>query len=101
MSQGVPCTCPGTRAQRSEHWRIVDYRCNYSHFSGGRRTPSAYSAMRCQKCEARWRTRAGYVDAIYKRDFGPQAPEKARRHGPENPRQPYRHLMIKSPRGRR
>lgn len=44
-----------------EHWRVVDRECNYSAFNGYKRTPSAYSAVRCLLCGAWWRTKAAYV----------------------------------------
>ena len=44
-------------------WRVVVREANYSAFSGGRRTPSAYSGLKCGECGRYWRTRAGYVQA--------------------------------------
>lgn len=43
-------------------WRVVIRRANYSAFNGGRRTPSAYSLVRCTECGAAWRTKAAYVN---------------------------------------
>lgn len=40
---------------------VVHRRCNYSAFNGGRRTPSAYSLVRCLVCGRMWRTKAAYV----------------------------------------
>jgi hypothetical protein len=61
MSGGVACRCePKTRAG----WYVANYRCNYSTFNGNRRTPSDYSAVRCQTCGASWRTKAAYVESL-------------------------------------
>jgi hypothetical protein len=49
------------KAHRAQ-WRVIVRRANYSAFNGGRRTPSAYSLLRCLVCGAAWRTRAAYVD---------------------------------------
>lgn len=61
MSQGNGCTCPGTRDEKIKNWVVVHYRCNYSAFSGYKRTTSDYSAVKCLKCLSRWRTKADYV----------------------------------------
>jgi len=50
------------------HWRVTVRRGNYSAFSGGRFTPSAYSEVQCTRCDRRWRTKAAYVDTL--RDWG-------------------------------
>lgn len=55
---GRPCSAG------SEEWRVVDYRCNYSAFSGYRRTPSDYSLVQCTRCRTSWRTRAKYVEQL-------------------------------------
>ncbi|MFI1203539.1 hypothetical protein ACH4VR_29605 [Streptomyces sp. NPDC020883] len=34
---------------------------NQSAFNGYHRTPSLYSLLRCQQCDAAWRTKAAYV----------------------------------------
>jgi hypothetical protein len=49
------------RAHRSS-WRVEVRKANYSAFNGYRRTPSAYSQLRCGHCGAVWRTKAAYVD---------------------------------------
>lgn len=46
---------------KPEQWRVLDRHCNYSKFNGSRYTPSAYSACKCLKCGAVWRTKADYV----------------------------------------
>ncbi len=45
-------------------WVVLDRYCNYSAFSGGRRTPSEYSACKCLRCGHVWRTKAGYVAGL-------------------------------------
>lgn len=61
MSKGIACRCKGSLADRLKNWVVVDYKCNHSAFSGYHRTPSDYSALKCNACGARWRTKAGYV----------------------------------------
>lgn len=58
MSQGLACKCPRT------HLEVVTRRGNYSAFSGYKFTSSAYSAVRCRKCGAAWRTDAAYVSSL-------------------------------------
>jgi hypothetical protein len=55
-----PIACRN-RAHRPA-WRVEVRRANYSAFNGYRRTPSAYSQLRCGECGAVWRTKAAYVD---------------------------------------
>lgn len=43
---------------KSKALRVEMRHCNYSAFSGYKRTPSRYSALRCLDCGAYWRTRA-------------------------------------------
>lgn len=64
MSGGPACSC-GDRSQ----WRILDYKCNYSKFSGSRYTPSDYSAITCNGCGRVWRTKAAYVDDLQHGDL--------------------------------
>lgn len=47
-----------------DKWRVIDRHCNYSRFGGGRCQPSQYSALKCLKCGARWRTKADYVALV-------------------------------------
>lgn len=46
---------------------ITHYKCNYSAFNGGRRTPSAYSEVQCmvKGCGRRWRTKAAWVEKLH------------------------------------
>ncbi len=55
----LACNVPEHRPQ----WRVVVRKANYSTFNGGKRTPSAYSEVRCP-CGHTWRTRAAYVDSL-------------------------------------
>lgn len=57
MSQGIACRVRGHR----DAWAVLVRNANYSAFNGGRRTPSAYSSIRCSKCPTVWRTKATYV----------------------------------------
>lgn len=43
---------------RIDGLRVVQRLCNFSAFSGYRRTPSRYSAIRCMCCNHYWRTLA-------------------------------------------
>lgn len=61
MSQGFGCTCPGKPEEKRKNWVVVHYKCNYSAFSGYKRTSSDYSAVKCTCCQSRWRTKADYV----------------------------------------
>lgn len=61
MSGGVPCE---NRREHKELWRVLVRKANYSAFSGGRRTPSAYSEVHCPACSGVWRTKAAYVDQL-------------------------------------
>jgi hypothetical protein len=60
MSGGTAC---GVRGHRSS-WEVLVRNANYSAFNGGRRTPSAYSSLRCRACKAVWRTKAAYVKYV-------------------------------------
>lgn len=55
MSAGRACKCKPRRVV------VVQRECNYSAFNGRRRTPSAYSLVRCEACGTIWRTQAAYV----------------------------------------
>lgn len=68
MSKGHACTCSDilgsySHAQRRA-WVVTMRKHNRSRFNGGRRTPSAYSEVRCNTCRAVWRTKAKYVDQL-------------------------------------
>lgn len=60
LSGGTSCLIPEHRPE----WYVTVRKANYSAFSGYRRTPSAYSEVRCPACPTRWRTKARYVDTL-------------------------------------
>ena len=66
MSGGKACRCE--RSQDRASWLVTARRCNFSAFNGYRRTPSAWSEIRCVEelggCGERWRTKAAYVDQL-------------------------------------
>ena len=65
MAVSFYCKCPERRKPPSERrWVVLDYRCNYSKFNGGRYTPSDYSCIKCLACGAIGRTKAKYVDEL-------------------------------------
>lgn len=69
VSGGRVCQClTGTpkdrRRARVTAWEVTQRRCNHSAFSGHHRTPSTYSAVRCTRCRASWRTQATYVNML-------------------------------------
>lgn len=53
------CSC-GSRSA----WTVDVREANYSAFNGYRRTPSAYSQVRCAGCGSVWRTKAKYVATL-------------------------------------
>lgn len=71
MSGGQICRCSESKKPLLERrWRVIQYRCNHSAFSGYRRTPSDYSSLTCDApgCVGHWRTKSAYADAIHARD---------------------------------
>ncbi len=60
MSGGEACFAEEHRPR----WRVIDRKANHSAFNGGKRTPSAYSAIQCGACGAVWRSKAKFVDAL-------------------------------------
>lgn len=66
MSQGDACKVPAHR----DAWVVINRRCNYSAFSGYRRTLSDYSLVYCPTCPTAWRTKAAYVSALPDGTFG-------------------------------
>lgn len=60
MSGALACRNPAHRPG----WVVLVRQANYSAFNGYRRTPSAYSAVRCTLCPRSWRTRAAYVATL-------------------------------------
>lgn len=69
----------GCRCGQREKWRVVQYHCNYSAFSGYRYTPSDYSLITCDGCGAYWRTKAKYVETL-PRSESPPLSHGYRRH---------------------
>lgn len=65
MSGGPACSCKGKKEDRLKNWIVITYRCNYSAFSGYRRTPSDYSLLECTKCKRVWRTKSSYVATVF------------------------------------
>lgn len=49
-----------------------DRYCNYSAFSGYRRTPSDYSQIHCGECGRTWRSKGIYVELLPGADPGPE-----------------------------
>ncbi len=59
------CVCDERKKLPKErNWVVMDYRCNYSAFSGYHYTSSDYSAVRCNSCDKYWRTKARYVNML-------------------------------------
>lgn len=70
MSGGYICKCEEASKPIFERaWRVVQYRCNHSAFNGYHYTPSAYSAIVCDRCHSSWRTTAPYADTLAARDL--------------------------------
>jgi hypothetical protein len=67
-ASGTGCTCGRLPYSMHwlAHWVVVRYHCNYSAFNGYHYTPSDYSLVSCLKCGHHWRTKAKYVDRLYK-----------------------------------
>ena len=66
MSAHIPCTCPGSRQERTRNW-YVSLRCaNYSYFESprGGRHKSDYSTVRCINCLMYKRSKAKFVDDL-------------------------------------
>lgn len=81
MSKGISCSCPGKQEDRLKNWRIIQYKCNHSAFSGGHYTPSDYSCFRCIACDRVWRSKSDYVYAV-------QAQHPYGKHDPWERREP-------------
>lgn len=65
MSQGYACACDERKKPvEQRNWVVVQWRCNYSAFSGYHWTASDYSAVQCHTCRAVWRTKAHYVKEL-------------------------------------
>jgi hypothetical protein len=41
MAQGTACVCSGTRSRKMKHWRVLQYKINYSAFNVGISAPKA------------------------------------------------------------
>ena len=66
MSVSFSCKCEERKKPIKErNWEIVQYKCNYSAFNGYHYTPSNYSHIRCNTCQACGRTKANYVTTLY------------------------------------
>lgn len=63
-SKGVACSCTGTKADRRKNWLVLQYKCNYSAFSGGNLTPSEWSQVKCGCCGNVWRTKLPYIESL-------------------------------------
>jgi hypothetical protein len=63
MSQGYACEDRGAH-RAAGAWIVLVRNANHSAFNGGRRTPSAYSAVACTRCGRIWRTKARYVGTL-------------------------------------
>lgn len=59
---GMGCRCSAVpKPQRRRNWVVLQRNGNRSAFNGYRWQWSAYSACRCTRCGAVWRTKAAYV----------------------------------------
>lgn len=58
MSGGNACQCPERKKPAKDRaWICTDYKVNYSAFNGYKPTSSDYSAFRCNRCGASWRSK--------------------------------------------
>lgn len=65
MATGFGCRCEERKKPVAERrWVVMQRCCNHSAFSGYRRTPSAWSSVRCLTCGAWGRTKAAYVEQL-------------------------------------
>lgn len=66
MSGGVACKCEQSKKQpaSARDWVVTQFQCNHSAFNGYKHTPSQYSAVSCNQCNASWRTKADYVNSL-------------------------------------
>ncbi|HHC6496756.1 TPA: hypothetical protein ACN36B_004376 [Vibrio parahaemolyticus] len=67
MAASFNCNC-GERKKplKDRRWRVLQYKCHHSAFSGYHRTPSDYSTVVCDApgCHGCGRTKANYVDEL-------------------------------------
>ena len=67
MSVSFSCHCEERKKPIEKRaWRVLDYCCNHSAFNGYKCTPSDYSTVFCPRCRALGRTKAKYVDELYR-----------------------------------
>lgn len=65
MSQGISCKCPESKKPVKERaWFVTQRHERCSAFDGYRCMSSDYSAVRCRRCNACWRTKAQFVDGL-------------------------------------
>jgi hypothetical protein len=60
MSGGTACK----NAEHQPRWFVTMRLANVSAFSGGRRTSSPYSQVKCGECGLTWRSKAAYVSNL-------------------------------------
>jgi hypothetical protein len=65
MAVTFGCRCPERKKPVAErNWRVSQYQCHHSAFSGYHWTPSEYSTVFCLNCNAVGRTKAAYVHQL-------------------------------------
>lgn len=65
MSGGLACKCLESKKPVNErNWLVNMYCCNVSAFNGYRSTPSDYSEIQCNTCNALWRSKAEYTHKL-------------------------------------
>jgi hypothetical protein len=84
MSKGTACTCEGTKDDRMNFWRIIQFKCNHSAFNGNKETASDYSSFRCIRCGHVWRSKSDYVYTVKAR-FDPGKFDPWERYSEPNP----------------
>lgn len=70
MSVSFSCHCPERQKPVTErNWVVLQYKCNYSAFNGGKKTPSDYSHVICNSCGRQGRTKANFVDELKIKEY--------------------------------
>jgi hypothetical protein len=65
MSGGEACKCDErNNSLLVRRWRVIQYRYNQPAFNGFHFTSSKWSAITCLVCNASWRTKERYADAL-------------------------------------
>ena len=64
MKHGGILSSAAKCAAGPDKWVVVHRNCNYSTFNGRHYTPSAYSALKCQACGHRWRSKGKFVGKV-------------------------------------